>query len=75
MLFLGHESAHHNSNLYYPMLAKALGRDAVYFDYVTSLEQALGNADYLDLFDVVLLYANHDKIEKHQWKNQIRMQT
>ena len=33
VLFLGHESEHHNSNKYYPMLAKALGRDAIYFDY------------------------------------------
>ncbi|MDB4563633.1 hypothetical protein N9136_03255, partial [bacterium] len=31
VLFLGHESEHHNSNKFYPMLAKALGRDAIYF--------------------------------------------
>jgi len=69
VLFLGHDSAHHNSNLYYPMLAKALGRDAIYFDYSTSVEQALGDADYLDLFDVVLLYANHGKIEAMKWNS------
>jgi len=69
VLFLGHDIKHHPSNLYYPMLAKALGRDAIYFDYSISVEQALGDADYLDLFDVVLLYANHGKIEAHQWKN------
>ncbi|MEE2946945.1 MAG: hypothetical protein VX392_01380, partial [Verrucomicrobiota bacterium] len=34
VLFLGHDSEHHNSNLYYPMLSRALGRDAIYFDYV-----------------------------------------
>ena len=45
VLFLGHESEHHNSNKYYPMLAKALGRDAIYFDYVTSVEEALGDVD------------------------------
>ncbi|MDE0837381.1 MAG: hypothetical protein OSA84_13625, partial [Akkermansiaceae bacterium] len=39
VLFLGHESEHHNSNKYYPMLAKALGRDAIYFDYVTNVEE------------------------------------
>ena len=33
VLFLGHPAKHHNSNEYYPMLAKALGRDAIYFDY------------------------------------------
>ena len=32
VLFLGHPAKHHNSNEYYPMLAKALGRDAIYFD-------------------------------------------
>jgi len=42
VLFLGHESEHHNSNKFYPMLAKGLGRDAIYFDYVTSVEEALG---------------------------------
>ena len=69
VLFLGHDAKHHPSDLYYPMLAKALGRDAIYFDYFTSVEQALGDADYLDHFDVVLLYANHNTIEPHQWKN------
>ena len=40
VLFLGHESEHHNSNKFYPMLAKGLGRDAIYFDYVTKVEEA-----------------------------------
>ena len=69
VLFLGHESEHHNSNKYYPMLSKALGRDAIYFDYVTNVEEALGDADYLSKFDTVLLYANHGKITPQQWKN------
>ena len=69
VLFLGHESEHHNSNLYYPMLSRALGPDAIYFDYVTSVEEALGDADYLGKFDALLLYANHGRIEPHQWKN------
>ena len=42
VLFLGHPAKHHNSNEYYPMLAKALGRDAIYFDYTVSVEEALG---------------------------------
>ena len=69
VLFLGHESEHHNSNKFYPMLAKALGRDAIYFDYVTSVEEALGDAAYLSKFDAVLLYANHGTITPGQWKN------
>ena len=33
------------------MLAKGLGQDAIYFDYVTRVEEALGDADYLSKFD------------------------
>ena len=51
VLFLGHESKHHNSNEYFPILSKALGRDAIYFDYVTSVGQALDDAKCLDKFD------------------------
>jgi hypothetical protein len=40
VLFLGHESEHHNSNKFYPLLAKGLGRDAIYFDYGTVLERS-----------------------------------
>ena len=69
VLFLGHDSQHHNSNAYYPLLAKALGQEAIYFDYVTTVEAAFGDADYLNRFDVVLLYANHGNISKPQWQN------
>ena len=69
VLFLGHESKHHNSNDYYPMLAKALGRDAIYFDYVTSVAEALDDAGYLGSFDALLLYANHPRLTARQWKN------
>ena len=69
VLFLGHESKHHNSNEYYPMLAQALGRDAIYFDYVTSVNRALDDATYLNQFDALLLYANHPRLSSTQWKN------
>ena len=69
VLFLGHPAKLHNSNEYYPMLAKALGRDAIYFDYTVSVEEALGDAQYLGQFDVLLLYANHGTIQPHQWTN------
>ena len=69
VLFLGHESEHHDSNQFYPMLSRALGRDAIYFDYVTSVEEALGDAARLAEFDALLLYANHGRIEPHQWTN------
>ena len=51
------------------MLSRALGRDAIYFDYVTSVEEALGDAARLAEFDALLLYANHGRIEPHQWTN------
>ena len=69
ILFLGHEATHHPSNEYFPMIARALGREAIYFDYVTSVEEALGSADYLNKFDALLLYANHGTITKEQWHN------
>ena len=72
ILFLGHEAKHHPSNEYYPMLAKALGRDGIYFDYTTSVEEALGDYDYLSQFDGLLLYANHDTIEDHQMDNLLK---
>ena len=72
ILFLGHDQKHHNSNEYFPMLAKATGRDAIYFDYHTDVESALGDYDYLSRFDGVLLYANHDRITPKQFGNLTR---
>ena len=69
VLFLGHESEKHNSNAYYPMLAKAVGREAIYFDYVTTPQAAFGDAAYLNQFDAVLLYANHPRISPQEWNN------
>ena len=39
------------------------------FDYVTSVEEALGDATFLGKFDALLLYANHGTITPIQWKN------
>jgi len=69
VLFLGHEAEVHNSNKFFPMLAEALGRDAIYFDYVTTVAEALDDAAFLDRFDALLLYANHAHIEPAQWQN------
>ncbi len=69
VLFLGHDAVHHNSNAYYPMLAEALGREAIYFDYVTTPEAAFADSEYLELFDAVLLYANHKEISPDHWAN------
>lgn len=72
ILFLGHDAKHHPSNDYYPMLAEALGPDAIYFDYHTSVEKALGDYDYLSQFDGVLLYANHDTVERRLYENLVK---
>ncbi len=69
VLFLGHEEENHRSDLYYPMLQQALGPNAIYFDYVTTVEEALGDAEYLNRFDALLIYANHKEITPIQWKN------
>jgi len=72
ILFLGHDQKHHNSNEYFPILAKATGREGIYYDYHTDLEEALGDYDYLSKFDGVLLYANHDTITPKQFQNLTR---
>jgi putative membrane-bound dehydrogenase-like protein len=69
VLFLGHESEQHDSNKFYPMIQQALGRDAIYFDYVTSVAEAFDDATHLNKFDAVLIYANHATIEPNQWMN------
>ncbi|MDP4790717.1 MAG: ThuA domain-containing protein [Verrucomicrobiales bacterium] len=69
VLFVGHEAQNHRSDLYYPMLMNALGRDAIWFDYVTTPEAAFGDAGFLANYDAVLLYANHAKIDPAHWEN------
>lgn len=70
ILFLGHDSTHHNSSLYFPILARELGREAIYFDYETDVSVAL-RKDYLNQFDGVLLYANHMEISRSELDNLI----
>ena len=69
VLFVGHEADHHPSGVYAPMLMEALGRDAIWFDYVTTPEAAFGDKEFLANYDAVLLYANHAKIEPAHWEN------
>lgn len=38
VLFLGHDSPHHNSNVYEPLLASALETDGIKFDYFTKTD-------------------------------------
>lgn len=69
VLFVGHEAEHHHSGAYAPMLMQSLGRDAIWFDYVTTPEAAFGDGEFLANYDAVLLYANHEKIDPAHWEN------
>lgn len=65
VLFLGHDSEHHNSAKYLPILMEKFGRDAIYFDYFTTPDCL--NAKTLANYDAVMLYANHGKIAPEQF--------
>ncbi len=66
VLFLGHESEHHNSGKYLPYLMERFGREAIYFDYFTTPECL--NPETLSLYDTVMLYANHGNITDAQYQ-------
>jgi type 1 glutamine amidotransferase len=65
VLFLGHNSPHHNSNLYSPILKEALEPQQIQLDYVTTVDVL--NAENLKQYDAVLLYANHPRITPEQF--------
>ena len=74
VLFLGHEGggsgqASHKPAAMYPRLAKGLGRDGIYFDYVASPEKAFADREKLFRYDAVLIYANHQTLDRALWKN------
>ena len=66
VLFLGHESQHHNSNKYAPILAQGLAKDGINFSYTTDPNDL--NTQNLAKYDAVLLYANHDSATPAQAK-------
>ncbi|MDE0837386.1 MAG: hypothetical protein OSA84_13650 [Akkermansiaceae bacterium] len=68
VLFLGHESEDHNSGKYLPYLMDRFGREAIYFDYYTTLNCL--NSETLSLYDTVMLYANHENISQAQMVSQ-----
>ena len=65
VLFLGHESEHHNSGKYLPYLMANVGRDGIYFDYFTQPDCL--NAETLSHYDAVMLYANHGGMKPEQF--------
>lgn len=65
VLFLGHESKHHDSATHAAMVMESFGRDAIFFDYFTKPDCL--NRETLGHYDAVLLYANHEKITPQQF--------
>tara|TARA_R110000751_G_scaffold8828_15_gene34295 strand:+ start:8704 stop:12210 length:3507 start_codon:yes stop_codon:yes gene_type:complete len=58
MLFLGHAQEHHNSRLYMPMLASALTQSGINITYTEEVKDL--NPENLELYDGVIIYANHE---------------
>ena len=66
LLFLGHELEHHNSRAYFPILASALTKDGINITYTEDVQDL--NAKNLDLYDGLIVYANHESINPSQEK-------
>ncbi len=66
ILFLGHDSEHHNSEKYLPVLASALISQEIRFTYTSDLNDL--NPENLAKYDGLAIYANHDSISNSQEK-------
>lgn len=66
ILFLGHEQEHHNSKAYFPILATALTKDGINITYTENVNDL--NSDNLDLYDGLIVYANHESVRPAQEK-------
>ncbi|WP_339842189.1 PVC-type heme-binding CxxCH protein [uncultured Maribacter sp.] len=66
LLFLGHEIEHHNSRAYFPILASALTKDGINITYTEKPSDL--NAENLELYDGLIIYANHEEISKDEEK-------
>jgi putative membrane-bound dehydrogenase-like protein len=66
ILFLGHNSEHHDSEKYLPILASTLIKKGIHFTY--SADPADLTAENLAKYDGLALYANHEEITKSQEK-------
>ena len=66
LLFLGHESEHHNSRAYMPILAAALTKSGINLTYTEQVSDL--NAKTLSDYDGLIVYANHETISVEQEK-------
>ncbi|MBX2841547.1 MAG: ThuA domain-containing protein [Flammeovirgaceae bacterium] len=64
ILFLGHDSEHHNSEKYLPILASALVKKGIQFTYTSDPSDL--NTTNLNKYDGLAIYANHDVISESQ---------
>ena len=64
VLFLGHNSLHHNSEKYLPILAASLANQGINFTYTATPSDL--NERNLSKFDALMIYANHDSITDEQ---------
>ncbi|MDP4680004.1 MAG: ThuA domain-containing protein, partial [Cyclobacteriaceae bacterium] len=66
ILFLGHNSEHHHSEKYLPMLASSLVKRGIHFTYSSNTDDL--NEETLAKYDGLALYANHEEISPSQEK-------
>jgi putative membrane-bound dehydrogenase-like protein len=64
ILFLGHQSKHHNSELLADIFTKEFFKQGINITYTTNLNDL--KEDVLNQYDGLILYANHDSISKSQ---------
>ncbi len=64
ILFLGHDSEHHNSAIYLPLLAGQLSKEGIVFTYTS--DPADLNTENLNKYDGLMIYANHESITPEQ---------
>jgi type 1 glutamine amidotransferase len=66
LLFLGHDSRHHDSNRYAPILKEAVAADRISLTYTTDPNDL--DPEKLRGYDALMIYANHSKIAPEQEK-------
>ena len=64
ILFLGHNSEHHNSAILLPLLASQLSTSGINFTYTSNPDDLTD--ENLDKYDALMIYANHDSITAAQ---------
>jgi putative membrane-bound dehydrogenase-like protein len=66
VLFLGHNSTHHNSAVFEPMLAAAVSGEGINFTYTADPNDL--NPAKLARYDALMIYANHNRMTPDQEK-------